>query len=31
LAYNDAADKLRDAIENFASNMEHIGEELPAS
>ena len=31
LEYGDAADPLRDGIEFFASNLSHIGEELPAS
>ena len=30
LEYGDAADPLRDGIEFFASNLSHIGEELPA-
>jgi hypothetical protein len=31
LEHADAADKLRDAVEFFAPNLSHIGEELPAS
>ena len=30
LEHGDAADRLRDGIEFFASNLSHIGEELPA-
>jgi hypothetical protein len=30
LEHRDAADRLRDGIEFFASNLSHIGEELPA-
>jgi len=30
LEHSDAADKLREAIEHYAKNLPHIGEELPA-